>query len=139
MYLARWAFPKHAHTVIVRLPKAVENESLRPSPIRLLRLMDQQACEICMKKNHGVLNYATFDFGCAFCSYCLRENVVEVPVAEIYRRSSRVFQFHTFSKSVFMPHFYRIKSYKVTYHLNKEVGEKYGGSIQVSIICSSNP
>jgi hypothetical protein len=138
MYLSRWAFPKHAHTVIVRMLKAVENESLRTSPIRLLRLMDQQSCELCMNKNHGVLNYASF-FGCAFCSYCLRENLVEVPVAEIYRRSSRFVQFHTFSKSLFRPHVYRINSCKVTYHLKKGVGEKYGETIQVSSICSSNP
>jgi hypothetical protein len=36
MDLARRAFPKRACMVIERMLKAVENETLRPSPIRLL-------------------------------------------------------------------------------------------------------
>jgi hypothetical protein len=61
----------------------------------------------------------------------------EVPVAEIYRRSSNVVQYQTFSNTGFRLHFYRMKSYKVTYHLKKKLGEKYRGTIQVSSPCST--
>jgi hypothetical protein len=52
--------------------------------------MAQQGCEVCPKRNNGILNYASLNFGCAYCSDCLRENLEEVPVAENYRRSSKV-------------------------------------------------
>jgi hypothetical protein len=67
MDLSGRAFPKGAYTVIERMMKAVENETLRPSPIRLLRLMAQQGCELFKKRNHGLLNYASLNFGCAYC------------------------------------------------------------------------
>jgi hypothetical protein len=73
--LARRAFPKHAYAFIERTLTALENETLRPSPICLLRLMAQQGCKLCLKRNHGVLNYASLNFGCAYCSYCLGENL----------------------------------------------------------------
>jgi hypothetical protein len=38
----------------------------------------------------GVLNYASLNFGSAYCSDSLRINLEEVPVAEIYRRSSKL-------------------------------------------------
>jgi negative regulator of sigma E activity len=63
---ARRAFPKHAYTVIDRMLMAVENETLQPSTICLLRLMAQQACELYLKRNHGVLNYASLNFGYAY-------------------------------------------------------------------------
>jgi hypothetical protein len=47
----------------------------------------------------------------------------EVPVAENYRRSSKAVQYQTFSNTGFKPHFYRMKIYKLTYHLKKKVGE----------------
>jgi hypothetical protein len=61
----------------------------------------------------------------------------EVPVAEIYRRISKAVQYQTFSNTGFRLYFYRMKSYKVTYHLKKKVGEKYGGPLQVSRLCST--
>jgi hypothetical protein len=125
------------YTVIERMLPAVENETLRLSPVRLLRLMAQQGCELCQKRNHGLLNYASLNYGCAYCSDCLRENLEEVLVAEIYRRSSKVVQFQTFSNTIFKPNFYRMMSYKVIYHLKKKVGEKYGGPIQESSLCST--
>jgi hypothetical protein len=70
------------------------------------------------------------------CSYCLRENSEEVP-AEISRTSSKVFQYQNFSNTGIRQHVYRMKSYKVTYHLKKKVGEKHGGPIQMSILCST--
>jgi hypothetical protein len=84
-----------------------------------------------LKWNHGVFNYASLNFGCAYCSDCLRENLKEVPVPEIYRRRSNAIQYETSSNTGFKLHFYRIKSYKVTYHLKKKVGETYGGPIQL--------
>jgi hypothetical protein len=69
MDLARRAFPRRAYTVIGRMLTAVENETLRPSPVRLLRLMVQQGCELCQKRNHGLLNYASLNFGCAYCYF----------------------------------------------------------------------
>jgi hypothetical protein len=82
MDLARRAFSKRAYTFIERIPKAVENETLPPSPIRILRLMAQQACELFLKRNHGVLNYYPLCLGCTYCSDCLREKMEEVPVAQ---------------------------------------------------------
>jgi hypothetical protein len=137
MDLARRTFPKCAYTVIERMLIAVGNETLRPSPIRLLRLMAQQGCELCQKRNRGLLNYAFLNFGFAYCAYCLRANLEEVPVAEIYRRSSKVVQFQTFPNTGCKPRFYGMKSYKVTYHLKKKVGEKYGGPIQELSLCST--
>jgi hypothetical protein len=99
--------------------------------------MAQQGCELFQKRNHGLLNYASLNFGCAYCSDCLRENLEEVSVGEFYRRSSKVVQLQTFSNTGFKPHFYRMKSYKVTYHLKKKFGEKYGGPIQESSLCST--
>jgi hypothetical protein len=61
----------------------------------------------------------------------------EVPVAEIYRRSSKFVQYQTFSNPGFKQHFYRMKIYKVTYHLKKKVGEKYGGPTQESSLCAT--
>jgi hypothetical protein len=61
----------------------------------------------------------------------------EVRLAEICRRSSKVVQYQTFSNTGFRPHFYQMKSCKVTYHLKKKFGEKYGGPIQVSSLCST--
>jgi hypothetical protein len=72
MDLARRAFPKRAYTIIERMLRAVENETLRPSPICLLLLMAQQAYKIFLKGNHGALNYASLNVGCAYCSDCLR-------------------------------------------------------------------
>jgi hypothetical protein len=100
--------------------------------------MAQQACELFMNRNHGVLKYASLNFGCAYCSDFLKENLEDFPVAEIYRRSSKVVQCQTFFNTGFRPHFYRMKSYKVTYHLMKKVGEKYRGPIQVSSFCYKN-
>jgi hypothetical protein len=105
MDLPRRAFPKYAYTVIERMQTAVENKTLRPSLICLLQLMAQQACYLCLQRNQGVLNYASLNFGCAYCSDCLRENLEEVSVAEIYRRSSNVVQYQTFSDTGFKPHF----------------------------------
>jgi hypothetical protein len=99
--------------------------------------MAQQACELCLKRNHGVLNYASLNFGCAYCSDCPREKMEGVPFAEIYRRSSKAVQYQTFSNTGFNPQFYQMKSYKVTYQLKKKVGEKYGGPIQESSLCST--
>jgi hypothetical protein len=100
--------------------------------------MAQQACKRCLKRNYGVLNYASLNFGCAYCSYFLREKYEEVPVAEIYRRSSKAVQYQTSSNTGFRPHFYRMKSYKeVTHLLKKKVKEEYGGKIQVSRLCST--
>jgi hypothetical protein len=99
--------------------------------------MAQQACELFVKQNHGVLNYACLNFGCAYCSDCLRENLGEVPVAEIYRRSSKAVQYQTFSSTGFRLHFYQMKSYKLTYNLKKKVVETYRGPIQVSSLCST--
>jgi hypothetical protein len=65
MDLVRRAFPKRAYTVIEIMLTAVKNEKLRPSPIHLLRLMAQQCGELCQKRNHGVMNYASLNFGCA--------------------------------------------------------------------------
>jgi hypothetical protein len=101
MDLARRAFPKRAYTVIDRMLMEVENKTLRPS---LIRLMAQQGCKL--KGNHGLLKYASLNFGCAYCSDCLRENLEEVPIAEFYRRSSKVVQYHTFFNTEFKPHFY---------------------------------
>jgi hypothetical protein len=117
MDLARRAFLKRAYTVIERMLTVVENETLLPSNIHLLRFMAQQACELCLKRNHGVLNYASLNFGCSFCSDCLGENFKEVPVTEIFRRNTGVVQFKTIPNTRFKPHFYQMKSYKVTYHL----------------------
>jgi hypothetical protein len=103
MDLARRTFPKCAYPVIERILKAVENETLQPSPIHLLRLMAQQACELCLMQNHGVLNYASLNLGCAYCSDCLRENLEEVSVAEIYRRISKAAQYQTFSNTALRP------------------------------------
>jgi hypothetical protein len=61
----------------------------------------------------------------------------EVPVAEIYRRRSKVVQFQTFYNTGFKPHFYLMKSYKVTYHLKKKVAETYGGPIKELSLCST--
>jgi hypothetical protein len=66
MDLAIMAFPKRAYTGIERMLTAVENETSWPSPIRLLRLMAQQGCELCQKRNHGLLNCASLNFGCAY-------------------------------------------------------------------------
>jgi hypothetical protein len=52
--------------------------------------MAQQGCELCQKRNHGLLNYASLNSRCAYCSDFLIENLEEVPVAEIYRRSSDI-------------------------------------------------
>jgi hypothetical protein len=76
-----------------------------------------------------MLNYASLKFGCVLCSYCLRENLEEVPVTDFFRRIPGVVQFQTFSNNGFTQHFYQMKSYKVTYHLKRKVGEKYGGPI----------
>jgi hypothetical protein len=135
--LDRRTFPRRAYTVIERMLTEVENETLRPSSVHILRLMAQQGCELCQKRNHGLLNYASLNFGCAYCSDFLRENLEEVPIAEIYRRSSKVVQFQTLSNTGFKPHFYGMKSYKVTYRLKKKVGKKYGGPIQESSLCST--
>jgi hypothetical protein len=45
MDLARRGFPQCAYTVIERRMTAVENETVQLSRIRLLRLMDHEACE----------------------------------------------------------------------------------------------
>jgi hypothetical protein len=97
MDLVRRAFPKCAYTVIERMLKAVEKETLRPSNICLLGLMAQQDYELFLKLNHGMLNYAFLNFGCAYCSDCIRENLEEIIVAEIYKRSSKTVQYQTFS------------------------------------------
>jgi hypothetical protein len=55
MDLARRDFSKRAYTVVERMMTTVENETLRPSPIRLLRLMAQQGCELCQKRNQIAL------------------------------------------------------------------------------------
>jgi hypothetical protein len=138
MDLARRAFPKHAYTVIERMLMAVENETLQPSYIHLLLLMAQQACKPFLKRNHGVLHYASLNFGCTYCSDCLRENLEEVPVSEIYRRSSKAVQYQTFSNTGFKPHFYRMKSYKVTYHLKKRVGENMEGQFKCQVFAQQD-
>jgi hypothetical protein len=99
--------------------------------------MTQQGCELFQKRNHGILNHASLNFGCAYCSDCLRENLEEVPVSEIYRRSSKVVQFQTFSNTGLKSRFYQMMSYKVTYHLKKKVGGKYGGPLQESSLFST--
>jgi hypothetical protein len=99
--------------------------------------MAQQGCELCQKRNHGLLNYASLNFGCAYCSDFFRENLEEVPVAEIYRRSSKVVQYQTFSNTGFKKKNYQMKSYKLTYHLKKKVGGEYGGPIQEPSLCST--
>jgi hypothetical protein len=108
--------------VIERMLMAVENETLQSNHIYLLRLMTQQACKLCLKRNHRVLNYDSLDFGSVLCSDYLKENLEEVPVTENLRRSLGVVQFQTFSNTGFKPHFYRMKSYKVTCHLKKKIG-----------------
>jgi hypothetical protein len=105
MDLSRMAFPKCAYMVPERMLMAVENETLWMIHICLLRLMAQQACKLCLVQNHGVLKYSSLNFRCAYCSDFLRENLEEVPVAEIYRRSSKVVQYQTFSNTGFKLHF----------------------------------
>jgi hypothetical protein len=46
---------------------------------------------------------------------------------QIYRRISKIAQYQTLSNTGFRLKLCRMKSYKVTCHLKKKVGEKYGG------------
>jgi hypothetical protein len=86
MDLSRRAFQKCAYMVIERMTMEVENETLQPSNIRLLQSMAQEGCELFLKRNHRVLNYYSSNFGCAFCSDCLGENLEEVETSKINNR-----------------------------------------------------